>query len=331
MDVKRLTELFDRELVGNDRVEVDHLLADHVSCLKVIDPSVCCTAGNVEFVVVDNGSVDLAHPALGESCEEADRAALLGKLQDGVDQCIDADRHDDSVDAFSVGLFHDDLLKIFIHGVDDSCSAELCGQFSLACIRLAHEDFFRSGDLGKLKMHKTDRACADYKDCVIESRSGILQTSDAAGKRLDQGACSVADIFRKLDDIAALDADVRDTNVLFETAVELIADGLAVQAGILSSAEAGCAVAAGDNVCDRDLFTLGISFNVLADFCDDTADLMTDDGIFANAFGLSACEDSLVRSAKSCRFHPDDQITVAADRLFNIHHLVIVRIVFRSV
>ena len=99
-------------------------------------------------------------------------------------------------------------------------------------------------------MHQSDRAGADNQNRVIESSSCIPKSADAACKRFDQCSSLEADILRKLDNIATLDADLRNQYILLKSTVELISDRLAVHAGILSPGKAGRAVSTRDDICD---------------------------------------------------------------------------------
>ena len=167
-------------------------------------------------------------------------------------------------------------------------------------------------------MEQADGAGAHNKYVVIEAGAGVFQAPDAAGQGLDQSSGGVGHMVGQLDDVAVLNADGGNADILLKAAVELIADGLAVQAGIFPAPQAAAAMVAGNHVGHGHLLPHLKALDVGAHLSDDAADLMADYGRVTDAFRLLACQDAHVGTADSGTPHRQQDLIAGNPGLLDL-------------
>ena len=212
-----------------------------------------------------------------------------------------------------VGLTVDDGGQLLLGGIHHQVGAQLQGHLAALLVGLADDDLAGAGDLGQLKVEQADGARAHDENIIIEAGAGVLQAADTAGQGLDQSAGLIGHVLGQLDHISVLDADGGDADILLEAAVELIADGLAVQAGVGAAPQAAAAMVTGDDVGHGDLLT-----HISAHLGDDAAELVADDRGIADSLCLLSSENPHIRAADGGSLHFQQDLIRADLGLFNL-------------
>ena len=304
--------------MGNDLVSVDLAAFDHFSGRQIVLQLVGGAAVDVDLIIVDGVDLDGGLARSGKAGEQVHRTAALAQLQGGVHQSRHADGHNDDVHALAVGLAVNDGGQILLGGIHHQVCAQLQGHLAALLVGLADDDLAGSGDLGQLQVEQADRACTHDENIIIEAGAGVLQAADTAGQGLDQSAGLIGHVLGQLDHISVLDADGGDADILLEAAVELIADGLAVQAGVGAAPQAAAAMVTGDDVGHGDLLTHLIALHVGTHFGDNAAEFVADDRGIADSLCLLSSENPHIRAADGGSLHFQQDLIRADLGLFNL-------------
>ena len=78
------------------------------------------------------------------------------------------------------------------------------------------------------------------------------------------------------------------------------------------------------------MFADGEALDVFSNFRNLTADFVPDNRILPYALCLGSCKDSLIRSTQCCRSHMKQDLFISANRLWDIHDFIVVRVIIWS-